>query len=83
MWNHALSGTTKVYSRSVDLRKLCVGVKYYVVHTRTHQIHILRLLVCARLVRAIRAQQARGFAAVLIAVVKPIQTSQGRSSAYR
>ena len=39
---------TKVYSRSVDPRKLHVGVKYYVVHSCIHQNHILRLLVCTR-----------------------------------
>ena len=47
---HATS-STKVYSRSVDPRKLRVGVKYYVVHSCTHQNHILRLLVCTRTAR--------------------------------
>ena len=50
-------GNTKVYSRSVDTRKLRVGVKYYVVHSCMHQNHILRLLVCTRTARANCAQK--------------------------
>ena len=50
-------GNTKVYSRSVDPRKLRVGVKYYVVHSCIHQNHILRLLVCTRTARANCAQK--------------------------
>ena len=48
----SISDTTKVYSRSVDPWKLCVGVKYYVVHSCLRQIHNLRLVVCARIARA-------------------------------
>ena len=40
---------TKVHSRSVEPRKLHVGVKYYVVHSCLRQSHILRLMVCARI----------------------------------
>ena len=46
----------KVYSRSVDPRKLHVGVKYYVIHSCIHQNHILRLLVCTRTAGANCAQ---------------------------
>ena len=52
---------TKVYSCSVDPRKLRVGVKYYVVHSCIHQNHILRLLVCTRTARANCAQNASGY----------------------
>ena len=77
-------GGTKVYSRSVDPRKLRIGVKYYVVHSCIHQNHILRLLVCTRTVRArIANKNACGyvcFAAIYFAisfmVVKPIQSKQ-------
>ena len=71
---------TNIYSRSVDPRKLRVGVKYYVVHSCIHQNHILRLQVCTRTVRANCAQKCRCFAAVYFAfsfmVVKPSQSKQ-------
>ena len=74
---------TNVYSRSVDSRKLRVGVKYYVVHSFIHQNRILRLQVCTRTVRANCRKNARGyfcFAAVYFAfcfmVVKPSQSKQ-------
>ena len=35
----------KVHSRSVDPRKLCVGVKYYVVRSCIHQNDILQVAV--------------------------------------
>ena len=72
---------TKVYSRSVDPRKLRVGIKYYVVHSCIHQNHILRLLVCTRTARVKNASGYVCFAAVYFAFffrggqANPIQTS--------
>ena len=54
-----LTVATKVYSRSVDPRKLRVGVKYYVVHSCIHQNHILRLQVCTRSACANCAQKCK------------------------
>ena len=78
------SCNTKVYSRSVDPRKLRVGVKYYVVHSCIHQNHILRLLVCTRTARELRAKMQVVTSALLLftlhfyfVVVKPIQSKQG------
>ena len=71
---------TKVYSRSVDPRKLREGVKYYVVHSCIQQNHILRLLVCTRTARA--KMQVVTSALLLFTlhfsfvVVKPIQSKQ-------
>ena len=80
--------TTKVYSCSVDPLKLCVGVKYYVVHSSMYQNHILWLLVCTRRVRArIARKNARGyvcFAAVFFhgGQDNPIQTVEVSLASY-
>ena len=75
-----LPQSTKVYSRSVDPRKLHVGVKYYVIH----QNHILRLLVCTCTARSNRAQKCtwlRLLCSCLLCIffrggqANPIQTS--------
>ena len=80
-----MSTYTKVYSRSVDPRKLRVGVKYYVVFSCIHLNHILRLLVCRRTARANCAQKCKSVvtSALLLftlhfsfVVVKPIQSKQ-------
>ena len=75
---------TNVYSRSVDPRKLRVGVKYYVVHSCIHKNHILRLQVCTHTVRANCAQKCTRLfllCSCLLCIffhggqAKPIQTS--------
>ena len=79
-----LSHCTKVYSRSVDPRKLRVGVKYYVVHSCIHQNHILRLLVWTRTARANCVQKMQVVRSALLlftlhfsfVVVKPSQSKQ-------
>ena len=84
MWTKS-SISAKVYSRSVDPRKLRVGVKYYVVHSCIHQNHILRLQVCTRTACANCTQnfmQVVTSALLLFTlhisflVVKPIQSKQ-------
>ena len=54
---------TKVHSRSVDPRKLCVGVKYVLAYIKITFCGLRFLAVCARVKGA---QKARGTAALLL-----------------
>ena len=61
--------TTKVQSCSVDPRKVCIGVKYYVIHSCIHQNHILRLQLLAVCMRAKKNRARQLCLSLLMAII--------------